>query len=220
MANFLTFSPISIFTSNFYHSFLFSFDVFATMHLFLSFCRTMMGATVKTERHDEAEIAELAKKMIETNKAKTLAAAPPPTYPQHQLQMARPGQPGIQNYLNNASRILLSESKVLDEEKHIDERSRKGQFGWFEFDKSHVPFIYRNKGEKFTSVRMVERKLLNKFLIKRLASCNQVFTDILVLHIDTLDHYIMIFQRQQFGILITGNQLLFQKPFSAMELCK
>ena len=62
--------------------------------------------------------------------------------------------------------------------------------------------------------------MLHKFLIKMLASCNQVFTDILVLHIETLDHYIMIFQRQQFGILITGNQLLFQKPFSAMELCK
>jgi hypothetical protein len=58
----------------------------------------MMGS-VKTERHDDHEINELAKKIAEQNRAKMTAMAPGvPGYPgsMHPLQMARPGQPGIQ----------------------------------------------------------------------------------------------------------------------------
>ena len=49
----------------------------------------------------------------------------------------------------------------------VDEESRKGRFGWAEFDKQPIPYIFRASGEKtekYISVRMIERKLLNKFL--------------------------------------------------------
>jgi len=122
----------------------------------------MMG-TVKAERQDDHEINEMARKIVEQNRAKLSTAAGPAGYSngmQH-MQMARPGQPGIQNYLAGRS---IPETKV-GEEKRMDEESRKGHFGWCEFEKNYIPYIFRNKGDKFTSVRMVERKLLNKFLM-------------------------------------------------------
>ena len=43
--------------------------------------------------------------------------------------------------------------------------SKKGRFGWCEFEKNFIPFIFRGANvEKYTSVRMVERKLLGRFL--------------------------------------------------------
>ena len=123
----------------------------------------MMGA-VKTERHDEHEINEMAKKIAEQNRAKLTAMPPGPGYPNgiHPMHLARPGQPGIQNFFGQV-RMLGQENGVV-EEKRIDEESRKGRFGWCEFEKNYIPYIFRNAGEKYTSVRMVERKLLNKFL--------------------------------------------------------
>ena len=58
-------------------------------------------AAVKTERHDDHEINELAKKIAEQNRAKmTAMPMAVPGYPgmPNMMQMARPGQPGIQNY--------------------------------------------------------------------------------------------------------------------------
>merc|ERR1719323_2384363 len=52
-------------------------------------------------------------------------------------------------------------------EKALDEESKKGRFGWGEFKRTPCPTFYEwlgKKTEKYTSVRMVERKLLNKFL--------------------------------------------------------
>ena len=46
----------------------------------------------------------------------------------------------------------------------VDEESKKGRFGWFDIETVFLPMIFRYGTEKFTSVRMVERKLLNRFL--------------------------------------------------------
>ena len=46
----------------------------------------------------------------------------------------------------------------------LDEESKKGRFGWFEIEKTYLPFIYRYGSDKYTSVRMVERRLLNRYL--------------------------------------------------------
>jgi len=141
----------------------------------------MMGTTVKTERHDDAEINEMARRIIEQNRQKSgqQAGMPPMGYPPHAGQMAmsnRPGQPTIQNYLTNPNGVHLangqqkagsSGSEVVKKDVSIDEESKKGRFGWGEFEKNPIPYILRVSGEKtekYTSVRMVERKLLNKFL--------------------------------------------------------
>lgn len=141
-----------------------------------------MGTSVKTERHDDAEINEMARRIIEQNRQKSgqQPGMPPMGYPPHAGQMAmsnRPGQPTIQNYLTNPNGINLvnnnqqkagsSGSEVVKKDVAIDEESKKGRFGWGEFEKNPIPYILRVSGEKtekYTSVRMVERKLLNKFL--------------------------------------------------------
>merc|ERR1719295_2007412 len=75
--------------------------------------------------------------------------------------MVRPGQPGIQNYFGGQK----GSGGQPEAEKRSDDDSRKGRFGWCEFEKNHIPYIFRSPGqEKYTSVRMVERKLLDKFL--------------------------------------------------------
>ena len=126
-----------------------------------------MMAAVKTERHDDHEINELAKKIAEQNRAKmTAMPMAVPGYPgmPNMMQMARPGQPGIQNYYRQSGGGGPHAENGVAEEKKMDEESKKGRFGWFEFEKNYIPYIFRNKGEKYTSVRMVERKLLSKFL--------------------------------------------------------
>ena len=138
----------------------------------------MMGTTIKNERHDDAEINEMAKRIMEQNRAK-VAQQPglPMGYPGQipgQMAMSRPGQPMIQNYLTGNHLSQQAQLKATTSsptkavvEKPLDEESRKGRFGWAEFDKNPIPYIFRNSGEKserYTSVRMVERKLLNKFL--------------------------------------------------------
>lgn len=135
----------------------------------------MMGTTVKSERHDDAEINEMARRIMEQNRAKVAQQQPPGMtpmgYPLAQLQMSsRPGQPMIQNYLTQTHilpKASTSGKPEVPAEKAIDDDSRKGRFGWAEFEKNQIPYIFRNSGEKcekYTSVRMVERKLLNKFL--------------------------------------------------------
>lgn len=61
----------------------------------------MMGTTIKNERHDDAEINEMARRIMEQNRAKmTQPGMPPMGYPgmpgAGPMQMARPGQPMIQ----------------------------------------------------------------------------------------------------------------------------
>ncbi len=67
----------------------------------------MMGSSVKSERHDDQEINELAKKILEQNATKVRQQQLQQQQQQHyaataahNMHMARqPGQPLIQNYL-------------------------------------------------------------------------------------------------------------------------
>lgn len=54
---------------------------------------------------------------------------------------------------------------VADESKPADDESLKGHFGWESFNsgKIHIPYIIR-QSEKYCAVRIVEQKLLNKYL--------------------------------------------------------
>jgi len=121
-------------------------------------------ATVKQEpRHDDREINEMARRIAEQNRQK-VAAQPMPGVPQGQYQMTQVrGQPAINNYFQGGAAGANGKAQP-EAEKRPDDDSRKGRFGWCEFEKNHIPFIFRSGGEKFTSVRMVERKLLDKFL--------------------------------------------------------
>ncbi|XP_053669514.1 uncharacterized protein LOC128719900 [Anopheles marshallii] len=173
--------------------------------------------TVKQERHDEAEIKEMAAKIVEAHKQQSAKAAAAAV--QQQQVPARPtavtttvtvngvtpGQTNILNYLTRkptnapvnatanvmaaaaggATTVALplgsgqsvasngsgkaydgggSEVNGSGEKKANDEESQKGHFGWEVFPaKVHIPFILRQQ-ERYCAVRMVEMKLLNKYL--------------------------------------------------------
>ncbi|CAK1581294.1 unnamed protein product [Parnassius mnemosyne] len=126
---------------------------------------------VKTERPDEAEIRELAAKMVEANKAKALAASaaaarPPPGAMMGAAPPGAGGQMGILNFLTRKPGANNEQQRPAPDEKKTpapDEASWKGHFGWDMLGKCHIPYIYRS-GEKYVAVRMVEIKLLNKYL--------------------------------------------------------
>lgn len=124
---------------------------------------------VKQERHDEAEIQELAAKFVEANRAKM--AVPQRTQPQ-------PGQSmNILSFLTgDKSKFKTGVSPSETDSKNIDEESAKGRFGWTMIGKVHIPFITRS-GEKYCAVRMVEMKVLNKlltFLHQDLYNCTNI----------------------------------------------
>lgn len=102
---------------------------------------------VKEERHDEAEIAELAKKIKEANRAKlaqTSQIIPNPL--SGPINMARPGQPTIQQYFNGNSKEPATNGAPKPREKDdaaVDEESKKGRFGWFDIEKQFLPYIFR-----------------------------------------------------------------------------
>ncbi|PZC75229.1 uncharacterized protein LOC110378845 [Helicoverpa armigera] len=128
---------------------------------------------VKTERPDEAEIRELAAKMVEANKAKALAASvaaarPPPGSLVGVAPPGSGGQMGILNFLQrkpaaNTTTELRPAPEGDKKNPAPDEASWKGHFGWDMLGKCHIPYIYRST-EKYVAVRMVEIKLLNKYL--------------------------------------------------------
>ena len=137
------------------------------------------GTRVKAERQDDHEINEMARKIVEQNRNKVgLVQAGMPMQPGH-MTMARPGQPMIQNYMNMPGAARRPNNVVAGQsggvannsnqdgnstERKIDSDSKRGRFGWCEFEKNYIPFIFRGNGDRFTSVRMVERKFLSKFL--------------------------------------------------------
>jgi len=133
------------------------------------------NVTVKQERPDEAEIRELAAKMVEANKAKMASNAARPVGQGGQVQqhIVQPGQPGIMHYLQRGSNGQMKQSSEKDKKPGTggesdkkppcDEDSVRGRFGWVTLGKCHIPFIFRY-GEKYCAVRMVEMKLLNKYL--------------------------------------------------------
>lgn len=146
---------------------------------------TTVGQSVKEERHDEQEIAELAAKMVEAHKIQ--AAKQVTQQLNNQALLASNSLSNIQggsilNYLQRkpiamAQPILQQTSttngnhngtsvSVIDESKPpADEESLKGHFGWESFNsgKVHIPYIIR-QSEKYCAVRIVEQKLLNKYL--------------------------------------------------------
>lgn len=80
-----------------------------------------------------------------------------------------PGQQTITQYLNGNSKETAAipaavNGKSAENDKPVDEESKKGRFAWFELEKTYLPYIFRFNSEKYTSVRMVERKLLNRYL--------------------------------------------------------
>ncbi|XP_060537177.1 uncharacterized protein LOC132708692 isoform X2 [Cylas formicarius] len=117
---------------------------------------TITTSNVKQERQDEAEIRELAAKFVEANKAK-MALPQRPAQP--------PGQSmNILSFLSSDKAKLKGLSQSSPEEnKNIDEDSLKGRFGWATMGKTHIPYIIRS-GENYCAVRMVEMKVLNKWL--------------------------------------------------------
>lgn len=117
---------------------------------------------IKTELPDEAEICELAAKMKEANKAKALAASAASAV---RPALVPAGGGGILNYLTRKPGAPETRPAPEPDKKPTapDEASWKGHFGWDMLGKCHIPYIYRS-GEKYVAVRMVEIKLLNKYL--------------------------------------------------------
>lgn len=124
---------------------------------------------VKQERPDEAEIRELAAKMVEANKAKMLANMPVSQQQQRpQCLLPQSNFHGILGYLNkrptDGSSVPKSPSTSLENKvPSPDDDSQRGRFGWTSFDDCHIPYILRS-GEKYCAVRILESKLLNKYL--------------------------------------------------------
>jgi len=134
---------------------------------------------------DEAEINAMAEQIKAANKAK-LAQAANMTAQQPVIggpvAMAKPGQPAIGQFFAGGAANTAAASPgaaaaaptpaktengtaiALQNEKPVDEESKKGRFGWFDIEKIFLPFIFRFTTEKYTSVRMVERRLLNRYL--------------------------------------------------------
>ncbi|XP_050313066.1 uncharacterized protein LOC126748107 isoform X2 [Anthonomus grandis grandis] len=118
-----------------------------------------INSRVKQEKQDDPEIRELAAKLVEANKAKMAV-------PQKNSPSGQPPGMNILNYLGsdknkNSSNNPLANS--IQELKEIDEESSKGRFGWTLMGKTHIPYIIRS-GENYVAVRMVELKVLNKWL--------------------------------------------------------
>jgi hypothetical protein len=158
---------------------------------------TTFVSAVKEERHDEAEIRELARKLVEAQAAKQATTqqqvANSQSFLGSSLQNSSTQSNTILNYLqrskpavmatqiqqqhtngnNNSSSLTTnghstttsSASATVDESKPADDESLKGHFGWESFNsgKIHIPYIMRQK-EKYCAVRIVEQKLLNKYL--------------------------------------------------------
>lgn len=146
------------------------------------------GSRVKQERRDDdEEINELAAKMVEANKAKMAgtAARPPGTngVPGQPIlnsnpQMVNPNQPAILNFLTRTSSgpaapksqqtpqtpVSTVSSQNATEKPPCDADSVKMHFGWVTLGKVHIPYILRYGSEKYCAVRMVELKLLSKYL--------------------------------------------------------
>lgn len=147
---------------------------------------------VKQERHDDHEINELAAKIVESNKAHLAKQQQQQVLQQQQLIRQQQGQQvagtnGNGNILNYFGRkatpttsstavtgAVTMESQVqctspsgtaADEKKAPqDESSQMGHFGWHTCNKTaNIPYILRGE-EKYCAVRIVETKLLNKYL--------------------------------------------------------
>nr|XP_023017310.1 uncharacterized protein LOC111506474 [Leptinotarsa decemlineata] len=112
---------------------------------------------VKKERQDEAEIKELAAKIVEANNAKMAMSKMPP----HQGGQSM----NILSFLTEKTRNINSSSSCTStsETKNIDEESTKGNFGWTFLGNVYIPYILRS-GESYCAVHIVQTKVLNATL--------------------------------------------------------
>ncbi|XP_065166279.1 uncharacterized protein [Atheta coriaria] len=122
-------------------------------------------STVKQERHDDAEINELAAKIVEAHKSKQ-QQQPAATAATNNINRA--GLNTILGFIKSNGKNKTStptEATTPSGDKPVlDERSQKGQFGWTTLGKVHIPYIFRGTDDKYCAVRMVESKLLDKYL--------------------------------------------------------
>ncbi|XP_075226790.1 uncharacterized protein LOC142327528 isoform X2 [Lycorma delicatula] len=124
---------------------------------------------VKQEQPDEAEIRELAAKLVEANKAK-MAAMPQTPTSRSATSGASQGQTNILGYFNRIGNKVTPSQPSPDstdkkkEKPAIDEQSQKGRFGWVTMGKTYIPYIIRTPDEKYCAVRIVETKLLSKYM--------------------------------------------------------
>jgi hypothetical protein len=128
---------------------------------------TTIGSAVKEERHDEAEIAELAAKMVEAHKSQAAKSATQQVTNQPLLGSTQ-NSGSILNYLQRKPMATANgngNGHPVEDAKPADDESLKGHFGWESFNsgKVHIPYIIRQQ-EKYCAVRIVEQKLLNKYL--------------------------------------------------------
>lgn len=128
---------------------------------------TAYPSPIKEERHDEAEIRELAARMVEANRTKMSSnqqirqQAPNNsnnTYQQRLGYWQGKGPKPVKTATQTAPSTGEAADKVA-----TDDESVRGRFGWVQLGKCHIPYIFRS-GEKYCAVRMVEMKLLNKYL--------------------------------------------------------
>jgi hypothetical protein len=89
---------------------------------------------------------------------------PPPAAPPVAVNGSAAAPSPVNKAPSEAALPVSKDSKANVVDKPVDEESKKGRFGWFDIEKVYLPFIFRYTTEKYTSVRMVERKLLNRFL--------------------------------------------------------
>lgn len=126
-----------------------------------------MNQKVKQETQDDAEIAAMAAKVLEQAKNKT--------NPIQQIQRPQIQGASILNFMQNDKRGKNGSAAPQGQQdpgvsnngeppqKNIDEESVRGRFGWAAIDKVHIPYILRNN-EKYVSVKMVELKLVKKYV--------------------------------------------------------
>lgn len=157
---------------------------------------TTFASAIKEERHDEAEIRELARKMVEAHKLQAAKQASQVVTNQQTFlgnnnnnnfggiqatTIQQSNQSSILNYLQRKPVVMANNNQQaaitttvsgsnghttpVDESKPADDESLKGHFGWESFNggKIHIPYIIR-QSEKYCAVRIVEQKLLNKYL--------------------------------------------------------
>ncbi|ROT73548.1 hypothetical protein C7M84_007995 [Penaeus vannamei] len=135
--------------------------------------QTNTAPRIKQERLDEREINQLAQEMVEKNKQKMISQAAQIAQQNQASQQALQragGQQMITFYFNRdkssitAKEDSLVPNKVEEKKKGtIDEESQRGRFGWSTIHNAHIPYLFRRE-DKYCAVRMVETKLLNKYL--------------------------------------------------------
>lgn len=128
---------------------------------------------IKQERVDDGEINQLALEMAEKNRQKMISQAAQIAQQNQASQQALQragGQQMITYYFNRekSKKVSADDSvipKKVEEKKKgtIDEESLRGRFGWSTIHNAHIPYLFRRE-DKYCAVRMVENKLLNKYL--------------------------------------------------------